>query len=98
MVCMYDKSLQSCLTLHSPMHCSLPGSTVHGILQARTLECVAISSSRGFSHPGIKPTSLTSPALAGRFFTTSITWEAPCFNISRNPNEAFGTAITQIRF
>ena len=31
----------------------------------------------GLPHPGIKPASLTSPALAGRFFTTSATWEAP---------------------
>jgi len=38
---------QSCLILCDPMDCSLPGSSVHGILQARTLEWVAISSSRG---------------------------------------------------
>ena len=37
---------QSCLTLCNPMDCSLPGSSVHGILQARTLEWVAISFSR----------------------------------------------------
>ena len=33
---------QSCLTLHDPMDCSLPGSSVHGILQAGTLEWAAI--------------------------------------------------------
>ena len=38
---------QSCLTLCNPMDCSLPGSSVHGILQARLLEWVAISFSRG---------------------------------------------------
>ena len=32
------KSLQSCSTLCDPMDCSLPGFSVHGILQARTLE------------------------------------------------------------
>ena len=37
------KSLQSCPTLCDPMDCSLPGFSVHGILQARTLEWVAIS-------------------------------------------------------
>ena len=37
------KSLQSCLTLCDFMDCSLPGFSVHGILQARTLEWVAIS-------------------------------------------------------
>ena len=37
----YAKSLQSCLTLCDPRDCSLPGSSVHGILQARILEWVA---------------------------------------------------------
>ena len=41
------KSLQSCLTLCDPVDCSLPGSSVPGILQARILEWVAIS----FSNP-----------------------------------------------
>ena len=36
-------SLQSCPTLCDPMDCSLPGFSVHGILQARTLEWVAVS-------------------------------------------------------
>ena len=47
--CMCAKALQSCLTLCDPMDCSLPGSSVHGILQARILEWVAMSSSRGSS-------------------------------------------------
>ena len=37
---------QSCPTLHDPMDCSLPGSSVHGIFQARVLEWVEISFSR----------------------------------------------------
>ena len=49
-----------------PMDCSPPGSSVHRISQARILEWIAISFSRGFS-PGIKPQSL---AFIGRFFTT----------------------------
>ena len=40
---------QSCLTLCNPMNCSPPGSSVHGILQARILEWVAMPFSRGFS-------------------------------------------------
>ena len=44
-------------------------SPLHGIFQARMLEWVAIS------YPGIEHASLESPALAGRFFTTSTTWE-----------------------
>ena len=42
------KSLQSCLTLHDPIDGSPPGSPVPGILQARTLEWVAISFSNGW--------------------------------------------------
>jgi len=40
---------QSCLTLCNPMYCTLPGSSVHGIFQARVLEWVAIFFSRGYS-------------------------------------------------
>ena len=58
------------------MDCNPPGSSVHGILQARILEWVAMPSSRGSPDPGIEPTSLMSPALAGRFFTTNTPWEA----------------------
>ena len=50
---------QSCPTLCNPMDCSLPGSSVHGIFQARVLEWVAIPSP-GIPNPGIKPRS---PAL-----------------------------------
>ena len=42
---------QSCLTLCDPMDCSLSGSSVHGIFQARVLEWIAISFSRGSSQP-----------------------------------------------
>ena len=42
---------QSCLTLCNPMDCSPPGSSVHGILQARILEWVAMPSSMGSSQP-----------------------------------------------
>ena len=42
---------QSCPTLQDPMDCSLPGSSVQGIFQARILEWVAISFSRGSSRP-----------------------------------------------
>ena len=45
-VCMCSVA-KLCLTLWNPMDCSLPGSSVHGILRARILKWVAISSSRG---------------------------------------------------
>ena len=48
---------QLCPTLCDPMDCSLPGSSLHGILQARILEWVAISFSRRSSDLGIKPES-----------------------------------------
>ena len=72
---------ESCLTLHDPMNCGPQGSPVRGILQAKILEWVAISSSRDLPNPGIKPTSPASPALAGRFFTMSTTWGAPYMHI-----------------
>ena len=60
-------SAQLCPTLCDPMDCSLPGSSVHGISQARILEWVAISSSEGSSQPR-EWTRVSS--IAGGFFTT----------------------------
>ena len=48
---MCAKLLQSCLTLCDPMDCRLPGSSVHGILQAGILEWVAMPSSGGSFPP-----------------------------------------------
>ena len=60
---------QLCPTLCDPMGCSPPGSSVHGIFQARIVEQVATSYRGDLPDPGIEPASLESPALAGRFFT-----------------------------
>ena len=49
---------QSRPTLCSPMDCSPPGFSVHRILQARVVECVAIPLSRRSSDPGTEPGSL----------------------------------------
>ena len=54
---------KSCLTLCDPMDYSLPGFSVHGILQARTLEWVAVPSSRDLPDPGIEPMTPVAPAL-----------------------------------
>ena len=59
-----------------PMDCCPPGSSVHGILQAGILEWVAIFSSRGSSRPRDRTWVSSTPALAGRFFTTSGASEA----------------------
>ena len=66
-------AIQSCLTICNPMDGSLPGSSVHGILQARILEWVAMPFSRGASQP--KDQSWVS-CIAGRFFTLWATKEA----------------------
>ena len=52
-----------------------PGSSAHGILQARILKWIAVPSSRRPSGP--RDRTQVSSALAGRFFTTSATWKAP---------------------
>ena len=78
--CLHAKLLQLRPTLCDHMDCSLPGSSVHGILQARILERGAISSSGDPPNLGIEFTPLISPLSAGRFFTTSATWEtAPLY-------------------
>ena len=95
--CMKVKSerevAQSCLTLSNPMDCSLPGSSVHGIFQARVLEWGAIAFSEEYQSQvlfltlgylpvsRIKHASLASSALADRFFTTIATWEAQRINM-----------------
>ena len=66
------------LSLCVPMDCGPPGYSVHVILQVRILKWVAVPSSRGSSSPRDQ-TSLASPALAARFFTTSTTWEAQVY-------------------
>ena len=58
---------QLCPTLCNPMDCSPPGSSIHGILQARIVEWVAISFSRGSSQPRDQ-TCIS--CITGRFFTT----------------------------
>ena len=65
---------QSCPTVCDPMDCSLPGSSVHGIFQARILEWVAIPFSRGSSWPRDQTWD---SCIAGRFFTVWDTSEAP---------------------
>ena len=75
-LCLLAKSLQLYPTLCNPVDCSPPGSSVHGILQARILEWVAMPSSRDLPDPRTELTSLVSPALPGTFFTSSTIWEA----------------------
>ena len=69
---------QSCPTLCGPMDCSVPGSAILGIFQARILEWVVIPYARDFLNPGIEAASLVSPALEDGFFATNTTWETQC--------------------
>ena len=50
-LCVHAKSLHLYLTLFDPINCILPGSSVHGILQVRILEWVAVPFSRGSPQP-----------------------------------------------
>ena len=63
--CMHAKSLQFYLTFCYPVDSCMPGSSVHGILQARILEWVACVLPGDLPNPGIKPMSPLFPALAG---------------------------------
>ena len=70
------KSLQSCPTLCNPMDCSPQGSSVHGILQARILEGVAVPSSRGSSQHRDLTCVFWGSYIVGKFFTTEPPGEA----------------------
>ena len=70
--------VQLCPTLCDPVDCSLSGFSIHGILQARILEWVTISFSRGSSDPGIEPGS---PALEA----DALTSEPPGQPIEKDP-------------
>ena len=76
-----SKVVQSCMTLWEPMDYRLPGSSVHGIFQARVLEWVAISFSRGSSWS--RDWTWVSH-IAGRHFTIWATREAHKVNTIKN--------------
>ena len=65
------------------MDCSWPGSSVHGILQARILEWVAIPFSRGSFQPGDQTHG---SCITGRFFTTEPPGKLPCIGWERSKN------------
>ena len=60
----------SCVQLCDLMDCSPPGSSVHGIFQAKYWSRLPFPTPGDLPNPGMKPTSLIFPALAGGFFTT----------------------------
>ena len=83
-MCMCAELLQSCVTLSDPMDCGTPGSSAHGMLQAKNWSVCILGGGKctppgDLPDPGIKSVSLMSPALGGGFFTTSDTWEAAVY-------------------
>ena len=79
---------QSCLTLCNPMNCRVTGFSVHGILQARIMEWIAIPFFRGSSQP--RDRTLVS-CITGRFFTIWATKQ----NISRVLNGIFQARVLE---
>ena len=81
---------QSCLTLCDPKDCNLPGSSAHGIFQARILEWVAISFSRGSSQ--LRDQTWVS-CIAGRCFTIWATKEALGISIKSHTQSLFTKSL-----
>ena len=86
-VCMPAKPVQSCPTRWDPMDCSPPGSSVHGIIQARILEWVSMAFSRGSlpkcaipSEPGTSVSSCLYRALAlkSTLFSSALIFSCCC--------------------
>jgi len=68
--------VQSCLTLCDPIDCSLPGSSIHGIFQARILEWLTISSSRGSFWPRDQTCISCVSCIGKHVFYHWVTWKA----------------------
>ena len=85
---------QSCPTLSDPVYSSLPGSSFHGLLQARILEWVATSCSMGSSWPR---NQTWVSCIAGRFYTIWVTSEAPgnlFIKKQKTKNPSYGAVIS----
>ena len=81
----------SCFSRVQPL-CATLWTTAHQApVRGFSGEWVAMPSTRGFANPEMEPTSLTSPALADGFFTTSVTWEG-------KPYEVFMSGILHLLF
>ena len=91
---------KSCLTLCDPMDCGPPGSSVHGILQARILEWVAISFSRGSSQLRDQiPAQGSNPqvsCITGRLFTIWATRETFIIKVRYWPINFFVVALSNL--
>ena len=90
---------QSCPTLCNPMDCSPPGSSFHGISQARILEWVPISSFRGSSQPRDRTNISCSSCIHRQIFFHCTTWGAPkkLYTVTKRPTVVAGTVSVQLR-
>ena len=77
--CVHAKSILSGPDLCNSVDYSPPGSSTHGVLQARILSGLSRLPPWHLPNSGIEPVSLMSPAEAGGFFTTSTTWKSTHF-------------------
>ena len=86
--CVRAQSFQSCPTLSDPVDYSPPGSSVHGILQARILEWTAMPSSRGSSQPRNQTHIFCVSCIAGGFFIAEPLGKPgiPCIPTLTNPS------------
>ena len=91
---------QSCLTLCNPMDCSLPGSSVHGVFQARIPEWLPLPSPRNLQDPEIKPVS---PALAGsdslplsHLIQINAVLHLQCFAVPREWSQSFSHLFSAV--
>ena len=87
---MHAKSLQSCPTLCKLMDVACQAALYMGFSRQEYWSGLPWPPPEDLPDPGIEPKSLTSPALAGRFFTTSNTWEA---EIQLSPNQNPSTCV-----
>ena len=97
------KATRSCPTLCSLMDCSLPGSSVHSVFQARILEWVTIPFSRGSSQPRDQTCFSCTSCIAGRFFTNEPPGKSPGVKVIQssptlcNPKDCIVHGILQAR-
>ena len=92
-------SLPSCLTLCAPVDCSLPGSSLHGILRARMMEWAAMPPSGDLPDRGTEPVASCNSCIAGWFFTSEAlgksSFEASSRNCGSFP-QGFSLVIKQL--
>ena len=75
--CSACSDARSCLTLCDPWTIARQAPLSMGFFRQENRSGLPFAAPGDLPNPGIEPTSLISPALAGRFFTTSVPWEAP---------------------